>query len=66
MVCLRVVVLRTAYDGWPGETIQALAMIGKYEEALKLTRAMATAYDDGPGGQAHQVFTQGGRTLRQH
>ena len=39
-------------------------MIGEYEEALKLTRAMATAYDDGPGGQAHQVFTQRGRTLR--
>jgi hypothetical protein len=53
-----------AYDGWPGETIQALAMMGEYEEALKLTQMMASAYDDGPGGQAHQVFTQGGKTLR--
>lgn len=53
-----------AYDGWPGETIQALAMMGEYEEALKLTQDMASAYDDGPGGQAHQVFTQGGKMLR--
>ena len=53
-----------AYDGWPGETVQALAMMGEYKQALELTRAMASAYDDGPGGQAHQVFTQNGKTLR--
>ena len=53
-----------AYDGWPGETVQALAMIGEHTAALDLVRAMAPAYDDGPGGQAHQVFTQNGKTLR--
>jgi hypothetical protein len=53
-----------AYDGWLGETVQALAMIGEYKEALQLTRAMAIAFEDGPGGQAHQVFTQNGKTLR--
>ena len=53
-----------AYDGWPGETVQAFAMIGEYGAALDLVRTMAAAYDDGPGGQAHQVFTQNGKTLR--
>eukprot|EP01051_Picozoa_sp_SAG22_P010739 SAG22_NODE_983_length_6163_cov_8.370053_2_plen_409_part_00 len=53
-----------AYDGWPGETVQAFAMIGEYKAALDLVRTMAAAYDDGPGGQAHQVFTQNGKTLR--
>ena len=53
-----------AYDGWPGETIEAFCLLGEYQAALELTRAMATAYDDGPGGQAHQVFEEGGKVLR--
>ena len=53
-----------AYDGWPGETIESFCALGDYGAALKLARAMAASYHDGPGGQAHQVFTQNGRSIR--
>lgn len=54
-----------AYDGWPGETIEAFAALGDYAAALKLVQSMAAAYHDGPGGQAHQVFTnREGKTLQ--
>ena len=46
-----------AYDGWLGETIHTLSLFGEYGVALDMVRSMAAAYSDGPGGQAHQVFT---------
>lgn len=48
-----------SYDGWMGETLSALATLGRYDLALELVQAMAAVYDRGPGGQSHQVFTVG-------
>ena len=39
-------------------------MLKQYPLALSLVKRMATVYDDGPGGQAHQVFEQHGRALQ--
>ena len=53
-----------AYDGWLGETVEAFCAMGDYAGALALVRAMAAVYDDGPGGQSHQVFELEDRVLR--
>lgn len=44
-----------AYDGWLGESVLALSRLGRYADALNVTRSMAPVYDRGPGGQSHQV-----------
>ena len=44
--------------------MESFAALGDYKAALALVRTMASAYHDGPGGQAHQVFTKAGETLR--
>ena len=46
-----------AYDGWLGESVVALSRLGRYADALNLTRSMAPVYDRGPGGQSHQVIS---------
>lgn len=45
-----------SYDGWVGEAVEAYCALGRYGEALALTRNSSVVYDRGPGGQSHQVF----------
>eukprot|EP01051_Picozoa_sp_SAG22_P017137 SAG22_NODE_2571_length_2426_cov_1.299957_2_plen_342_part_01 len=48
-----------SYDGWAGELVEAFCSLGMFREAVILTRDVAVLYDEGPGTQAHQIYTDG-------